>query len=151
MLPGKKYKPEDFVAIAWRRKWVILVPFVLLAASAVVVSRRLPDLYRSEAKMVVVPQRVPDSYVRSVVSQPGPPQRIEDRVLALRQQCQPRPPQAIILEFDLYPDLQQAPPGTSSRMRSNTGRWCDAVTRSSWVSRPDLAAGRWPSALPAIQ
>ena len=29
VLPGKKYTPEDILQIAWHRKWLILVPFVV--------------------------------------------------------------------------------------------------------------------------
>jgi hypothetical protein len=31
VLPGKKYTPEDLLLIAWRRKWWILIPFVVVA------------------------------------------------------------------------------------------------------------------------
>ena len=31
MLPGKTYRPEDYVEILWRRKWMLIVPFVVIA------------------------------------------------------------------------------------------------------------------------
>ncbi len=31
MLPGKIYRPEDYVEILWRRKWLGIVPFVVVA------------------------------------------------------------------------------------------------------------------------
>jgi hypothetical protein len=28
MLPGKKYTPEDYLRMAWARKWIIVIPCV---------------------------------------------------------------------------------------------------------------------------
>lgn len=73
MLPGKTYTPDDVARIAWRHKWTIVLPFVLVAVATMLVSLYLPDLYRSETVILVVPQQVPESYVRSTVTT-----RIED-------------------------------------------------------------------------
>ena len=43
MLPGKKYQPEDFLRIAWTRKWFILVPTILIGVAAVAWSSSLPN------------------------------------------------------------------------------------------------------------
>ena len=75
MLPGKVYKPEDFLQILRRRLWLLLVPFAIVSAATAVYSRRLPDIFRSDTLILVVPQRVPESYVRSTVTT-----RIEDRL-----------------------------------------------------------------------
>lgn len=100
MVPGKKYKPEDFLEIAWRRRWVILVPFVVIAAATVVVSSRLPNRYRSESVILVVPQRVPKEFVRSTVSID-----VDQRLQAISQQILSRTRlERIILDLDLYPD-----------------------------------------------
>ena len=42
MIPGKKYTPEDLVDIAWRRKWLIVVPFVVVAIATAVVTQLTP-------------------------------------------------------------------------------------------------------------
>jgi len=68
MIPGKIYTPGDFLRIAWRRKWIILVPFVIMSLGTYGVVKRLPNRYRSQTLILVVPQRVPDSYVRSTVT-----------------------------------------------------------------------------------
>ena len=47
MIPGKKYKPEDFLEAAWRRRWFIMVPLVVISAVTMLVVRRLPDRYES--------------------------------------------------------------------------------------------------------
>jgi uncharacterized protein involved in exopolysaccharide biosynthesis len=61
VLPGKTYVPEDFIAMAWRRKWVILLPWFCLSVATIVFSHYLPDQYRSETVILVVPQQVPDA------------------------------------------------------------------------------------------
>ena len=68
MLPGKKYKPEDFVWILWARKWFIIVPTVVISLSVFAWSWFLPDLYRSSTTILVIPQRVPESFVQSTIT-----------------------------------------------------------------------------------
>ena len=83
----------------WRRKWLIVLPAVLIAVGAAVVIQRLPNLYRSETLILVVPQRVPESYVKSTVTA-----RIEDRLQAISQQILSRTRlEQIVNDFNLYP------------------------------------------------
>ncbi len=104
MIPGKKYTPEDFLDIAKRRKWLIVVPFLLVAFGAAVVAHRTPNQYRSETLILVVPQRISESYVRSTVTS-----RIEDRLQSISQQILSRTRlEQIILEFHLYVDARRA-------------------------------------------
>ncbi len=103
MLPGKTYTPEDILQIAWRRKWLIAVPFVVATVCTAIIANRLPKRYQSETVILVVPQRVPESYVRSTVTN-----RIEDRLPSLREQILSRTRlERVIKEFGLYPELQQ--------------------------------------------
>ena len=98
MLPGKVYKPEDFLQILRRRIWLLLVPFAIVSAATAVYSRRLPDVFRSDTLILVVPQRVPESYVRSTVTT-----RIEDRLQSISQQILSRTRlERIIQDFNLY-------------------------------------------------
>jgi len=104
VIPGKKYQLEDLIAIAWRRKWLILVPFALVGSLTAMVSRSLPDLFRSETLILVVPQRVPETYVRSTVTS-----RIEDRLPSLRQQILSRSRlERIIVDLKLYQAERQS-------------------------------------------
>jgi len=103
VIPGKKYTPEDILAMAWRRKWVLVIPFVLIGAGTYVWSRTVPDRYRSETLIMVVPQRVPESYVRPTVTT-----RIEDRLNSIRQQILSRTRlEAIVVDLDLYAKLRR--------------------------------------------
>jgi polysaccharide chain length determinant protein (PEP-CTERM system associated) len=106
VLPGKKYKPEELLQVAWRRKWVLILPLLLATLAAVVMASKMPNRYRSTALMLVVPQRVPETYVRSTVTA-----RIEDRLQSLRQEVLSRTRlEAIIREFNLYPGYRQVSP-----------------------------------------
>src|SRR5687767_7206247 len=98
MIPGKSYKPEDLVIIAWRLKWVILTPFVAVVLGTILWVQFLPDLYTSETLILVVPQRIPETYVQSTVTS-----RIEDRLQSISQQILSRTRlERIIRDFDLY-------------------------------------------------
>ena len=98
MIPGKKYQTEDYLRIAWQRRWYILVPATIVALATVIVSSELPNRYRSQTTILVVPQRVPENYVRSTVTA-----RIEERLQVISQQILSRTRlEQIIQEFDLY-------------------------------------------------
>ena len=103
MIPGKTYTPEDLLDIAKRRKWLIVLPFLLVTAGTAVKSRLTPNLYRSETVILVVPQRIPESYVRATVTS-----RIEDRLQSIGQQILSRTfLERIIVDFDLYPKARK--------------------------------------------
>lgn len=106
MIPGRQYTPEDLLKIALRRKWLVVPPLVAGALAAAVLLQFLPNKYKSETLILVVPQRVPESYVQSTVTT-----RIEDRLQSLRQQILSRTRlERIILDYDLYaPQRASAP------------------------------------------
>ncbi len=90
MLPGKKYKPEDFIAIAWARRWFVIIPFLLVGTGAVVYAQIQPNRYRSATQIQVVPQQVPTNYVQSTVTT-----LLSDRLNMISQDHpQPHPPRA---------------------------------------------------------
>jgi len=98
VLPGKVYTPEEYVKIAWRYRWLIIIPFFLAAIGTYAVARVLPDRYRSETLILVVPQRVPQEYVKSTVTA-----RIEDRLQSISQQILSRTRlERVIQDFNLY-------------------------------------------------
>jgi polysaccharide chain length determinant protein (PEP-CTERM system associated) len=98
VLPGKKYTPEDMLKLVWRRKWAAIVPFLLLSIGTFVVAWNLPNRYRSETVILVVPQKVPESYVRATVTT-----EIGDRLRSIREQILTRTRlELIIRDLDLY-------------------------------------------------
>src|SRR5215208_3076681 len=98
MLPGKKYLPEDFVRIAWTRGWYIVLPTVVFGLATFGWAASLPDRYRSETTLQVVPQQVPQAYVRPTVTTD-----ISERLQAISQEILSRTRlEAIVQEFNLY-------------------------------------------------
>src|SRR5688500_1378920 len=77
---------------------MIIIPAVLIAVVGSAIIYYLPNRYRSETLILVVPQRVPESYVRSTVTA-----RIEDRLQAISQQIMSRTKlEQIVSDFNLY-------------------------------------------------
>ena len=53
---------------AWRRKWWILVPPLLGLSISLAMLQRAPKVYRATTTVLVVPQRVPETFVRTTVT-----------------------------------------------------------------------------------
>src|SRR6266511_2945711 len=100
MIPGKKYTPEDFLRIAWRRRWLLVLPLCDTIVGGILYAFSLPEQWMSTALIQVVPQQVPEAYVKSAITV-----RIEDRLDSIKQLILSRTKlEAIIQEFNLYPD-----------------------------------------------
>jgi polysaccharide chain length determinant protein (PEP-CTERM system associated) len=82
---------------------LILIPAVVIAVIGCTITYLLPDTYRSEARILIIAQRVPESYVRSTVTT-----RIEDRLRSIDAQVRSRAKlERIIEDFNLYPERRQ--------------------------------------------
>jgi polysaccharide chain length determinant protein (PEP-CTERM system associated) len=117
MLPGRRFTPEIMLRLAWRRAWLILLFLWLGSVLGVAVSRALPNRYQSTTVIMLVRQRVPDSYVKTTVTQP-----IEDRLASLQEQILSRSRlERIILDLNLYDALRLTLPmeDVVQRMREN--------------------------------
>jgi len=100
VLPGKKFTPEDVLHILWNRKWLIGVPLLVATVSTFVVAQRLPAKYQSQALIQIIPQRIPEDYVKATVTTP-----IDERLGGIQQVVLSRSRlEAIINEFNLYPE-----------------------------------------------
>ncbi len=106
MLPGRQYTPEELLRLLWCRKWIVAAGVVLFTGAAVLAGLQIQNQYRSETLILVVPQRVPESYVRSTVTM-----RIEDRLRSIGEQILSRSRlEKVITDFDLYPDQRKTMP-----------------------------------------
>lgn len=106
MVPGKKLTPDDFIVIANRYRWWILLPTIAISIVAAAVAWYLPNQYRSETVVLVVPQRVPETYVRATVTA-----RISERVRTMREQILSRSRlERIVSEFNLYEEERKTTP-----------------------------------------
>ena len=98
MLPGKKYTPDDYARILWRRRWFIIVPAVVISSTTAVVAMFLPNVYRASTNVMIVPQRVPEEFVQSTVTNP-----LAERLDMISQQILSRTQlERIVQEFNLY-------------------------------------------------
>jgi polysaccharide chain length determinant protein (PEP-CTERM system associated) len=119
VLPGKKYSLVEILRIGGRWMWLLIVLVALTAALAARVSRYLPVRYRSETMIMLVPQRVPDSYVKSAAAT-----SVEDRLATLKEQILSRSRlERIILDLRLYPLERRRLPMEEvvQRMRDDIG------------------------------
>jgi protein tyrosine kinase modulator len=86
-----------------KRLWVILVPFVLGTLAGAVIYVQTPERYRSETLIMVIPQRVPETYVKSTVTA-----TVADRLTSINEQILSRSRlERIVTDFDLYPTLRR--------------------------------------------
>jgi uncharacterized protein involved in exopolysaccharide biosynthesis len=103
VIPGKQYTPELVLAIAWRRKWLIGIPAVLIVAGSFFYARSLRDVYRSDTLIMVVPQKVPENFVKSTVTTD-----IAARLRAIDQEVRTRTRlERTIEELDLFPEKRK--------------------------------------------
>jgi polysaccharide chain length determinant protein (PEP-CTERM system associated) len=96
-------RPEAILRIGWRRRWQIVLPAIVIAGAASWWIERLPARYRSEALLQVVPQPVPETFVRSTVTTRG-----DQRLQSITQQILSRTQlEGIIRDFDLYAERRR--------------------------------------------
>jgi protein tyrosine kinase modulator len=128
MLPGKTYGPADILHLLRKDGWIVLACLLVGAFAALIVSAMLPNMYRSEMLVQIVPQRVPDSYVQSTVTM-----RTEDRLDSLSQQVMSRTQlERLIQEFDLYSEMRSQLPleDIIEYMRTNINKELVRPTRN---------------------
>lgn len=97
---------EENVDIALRRKWLIIIPFILITAITTVVYWKMPKIYRSDTLILVIPQKVPEDYVSPTVTTP-----VEARLATITEEILSRTRlQTIITELNLYSEIREKEP-----------------------------------------
>jgi polysaccharide chain length determinant protein (PEP-CTERM system associated) len=93
-----QFELDKYKEIAIRRIWWIMIPVILAIIAGIGYSMKLPKIYRASTLILVQPQKVPESYIREIVSL-----NIEDRVRTITQQVTSRTNlEKIINDFNLY-------------------------------------------------
>ena len=106
MLPGRQLTPSYVLQRLWHFRWLIVTPLVVCTMTALIISASLPDVYQADTLIQVVPQRIPDSFVRSTVTM-----KAEERIEAVTHQVKSRVQlEGLINEFALYPKERQRLP-----------------------------------------
>jgi succinoglycan biosynthesis transport protein ExoP len=109
--------PEHYIRLILHRKSLVLGTFLLVSLGTVIVSLRLPNLYKSETVILVDPQRVPESYVKATVTGD-----VRNRLSTLSQQILSATRlQKIIETMNLYPQDRKTLPREDviTRMRAD--------------------------------
>jgi polysaccharide chain length determinant protein (PEP-CTERM system associated) len=78
-------QPQEFLEIFLRRKWLIVFSILFILFGASVYCVVTPERFKSSTTILVVPQRVPESYVKSTIGI-----KIEDRLGTIKQQVMSR-------------------------------------------------------------
>src|SRR5262245_9957097 len=103
MMPGRRYTPATIRWIVKKRLWLLIGPMVLFGLIAGAVTFTMQDRYRAQTMILVVPQRVPENYVRPAVAE-----TIEQRIASITPQIMSETRlERIITELDLYPDVRR--------------------------------------------
>jgi polysaccharide chain length determinant protein (PEP-CTERM system associated) len=98
----RAYSIGEVVRLLARRRWLVLVPLALGAAAAPLLARVLPSRYQSDATLLVIPQQVPDNFVKPTVSE-----SVQDRLPAITAQILSRTElERIIRDENLYAALR---------------------------------------------
>ncbi len=103
MLGHRELELDDYLAILRRRVWWIVVPAIVVPILTYLVTLKLPNRYRSQTVVLILQQKVPDNYVKSVIAED-----LNVRLATMQEQILSRTRlQPIIERFGLYrePDL----------------------------------------------
>jgi polysaccharide chain length determinant protein (PEP-CTERM system associated) len=97
---GASVPIEHYLRLILHRKWIVVGVFLLVTGGAFFYAQRLPNIYSSETVILVDPQKVPESYVKSTVTGD-----IRNRLGTLSQQILSATRlQKIIDTLNLYPE-----------------------------------------------
>ncbi len=90
--------PEYIIDVILRRRWYIIIPFCLSMVAGIFYAVWAPKVYQASTLILIEPQRVPQNYVRSIVTtSPGA------RIATISEQINSRTNlEKIISEFKLF-------------------------------------------------
>ena len=98
MLGHRPMVPEDYLAILKRRWWIVLLPLLILPVVSLAFSYTIPPQYLSQTLVLIESQKVPDNYVKPVVSSD-----LDSRLASMREQILSRSHlQPLIERYNLY-------------------------------------------------
>jgi polysaccharide chain length determinant protein (PEP-CTERM system associated) len=94
----KSFNINDYAEIFLRRIWYFVIPFAVVFAAAMLYALSLPKMYSATTLILVTPQKVPVTLVRSTVTS-----KIVDRLQSISQEIMSRTRlEQVIAEFKLY-------------------------------------------------
>jgi polysaccharide chain length determinant protein (PEP-CTERM system associated) len=98
MLGHRNLNADDYLAILKRRGWIIAIPAVLLTVAAFAATFFIAPRYVSQTLVIIDSQKVPDAYVKPVISSD-----LDARLASMKEQILSRSRiQPIIERYNLY-------------------------------------------------
>ncbi len=76
-----QFHPRSIVRMVWKQRWLVLVIWLFVSVGAFAVIRRLPNVYRAEAVILVDSQKIPEKFVPSTVQD-----SVQDSMNSITQQ-----------------------------------------------------------------
>lgn len=97
---------SDYLSIAWRRKYYILIPCLVILAVTILTVFLLPPVYKSTGTILIESQQIPEELIQSTVTSFADEriQIIKQRIMTSQQLFD------IIRKFDLYKDEMNSRP-----------------------------------------
>ncbi len=96
----------QYIQLLLRRKWVIIftaIPVLILGALYCLFT---PEIFKATALIVAVPQKVPETYIRSTVTEEN-----DERIRGILREITSRTAlEKIIKKFNLYPEMRKKYP-----------------------------------------
>jgi polysaccharide chain length determinant protein (PEP-CTERM system associated) len=115
MLGHRALTLEDYGAILKRRGWIIAIPAILFPIIAFGVSHLVQPRYVSQTLVLVEQQKVPDSYVKPVITED-----LSGRLASMKEQILSRSRlEPIIERFNLYGNSKMAMDDRIDAVRKN--------------------------------
>ncbi|MCJ8502127.1 XrtA system polysaccharide chain length determinant [Desulfatitalea alkaliphila] len=99
-----KITPDLIIDMVVRRRWMILLPLAAALIVGIYLAFTMPRTYEAKTLILVEPQRVPEAFVRSIVTaDPG------ERISTISQQIMSRTNlEKVISDFNLFSEPAQA-------------------------------------------
>lgn len=117
MLGHRALNLEDYGTILKRRWWIVLIPAIILPFVAYGISHFVQPRYVSQTLVLVEQQKVPDNYVKPVVTED-----LSGRLASMKQQILSRSRlQPIIERFNLYGTSKMSMDDRIDAVRKNIG------------------------------
>ena len=93
-----------YVNLVLHRRWFVIIPFFMALIAGIYLAIALPKKYQAETLILIEPQRVPDNYVRAIVSSD-----LESRIATIKEMILSRTNLLKIIEnFSLFSQPEYA-------------------------------------------
>jgi polysaccharide chain length determinant protein (PEP-CTERM system associated) len=98
MLGHRTMTAQDYMSILKKRWWMIVLPAVILTIAGFVIAHLVPPIYKSQTLVLIEQQKVPDDYVKPVITQ-----NLDARLNSMKEQITSRSRLMPIVEhYNLY-------------------------------------------------